>query len=157
LRAHKPARKGLRANEKNIQVGSINSPWCSHEVGERGLRNPSRTRLNHRQTLSRNPGSPKSHASSILRIRPLDTRQDEFSTDLLEDSDDAGARDVELTLQSLLRQLERHHNLTKHLDVSPIEVREVVDVRCDEVALRGVALIAQGLDILHEELEQGEE
>ena len=37
------------------------------------------------------------HASSLLRIRPLETRQDEISTDLLEDSDDAGTRDVQLT------------------------------------------------------------
>jgi len=56
-----------------------------------------------------------------------------------------------------LRQLEHHHNLTKDLDVSPIEVREVVDFRCDEVVVRGVTLIAQGLDVQHEGLEQGEE
>ena len=37
--------------------------------------------------------------------------------------------DVELTLQSLLRQLERHHNLTHDLDVSPIEVREMKNCR----------------------------
>ena len=84
-------------------------------------------------------------------------RQDEISTDLLEDSDYVGARDVELTFQSLLRQLERHHNLTKDFDVSLIEVREVVDFRWDEVAFRGVVLIAQGLDVQHEGLEQGEE
>jgi len=29
------------------------------------------------------------HSSSLLRIRPLETRQDEISTDLLEDSDNA--------------------------------------------------------------------
>jgi len=60
LRAHAPAREGVRANEKSIHVGSIDSPWCSHEVGEKGLRNPPRTRLNHDQTLSRNPRSQKS-------------------------------------------------------------------------------------------------
>jgi len=56
-----------------------------------------------------------------------------------------------------MRQLERHHNLTKDLDISPIQVREVVGFRCDEVTVRGVALIAQGLDVQHEGLEQGEE
>jgi len=60
LHAHEPAREGVRANEKSIHVGSIDSLWCSHEVGEKGLRNPPRTHLNHRQTLSRNPRSPKS-------------------------------------------------------------------------------------------------
>jgi len=77
--------------------------------------------------------------------------------DLLEDSDNAGVHDVELTLQSLLHQLERHHNITKDLDVRPIEVREVVDFRCDEVAVRGVALIVQGLDVQHEGIKQGQE
>jgi len=143
LRAHKPARKGLCANEKNIQVGSIDSSWCSHEVGEKGLRNPPRTRLNHCQTLSRNPRPLKSTREFPSLNPPTQTRQDEITTDLIEDSDNAGARDVELTLQSLLRQLECHHNLTKDLDVSPIEVREIADFRCDEVAVRGVALIAQ--------------
>jgi len=76
----------VRANEKSIYVGSIDSPWCSHEVGEKCLRNLPRTRLNHHQTLSRNP---RSHSNSLLRIRSLETRQDEISTDLLEDSDDA--------------------------------------------------------------------
>jgi len=88
LCAHEPARKGVSANEKSIHVGSIDSPWCSHEVGEKGLRNPPRTRMNHCQTLSRNPRSPKSTLESPYRIRPLGTRQDEISTDLLEDSDD---------------------------------------------------------------------
>jgi len=52
LRAHESAREGVRANEKNTHVGSIDSPWCRYEVGEKGLRNPPRTRLNHPQTLS---------------------------------------------------------------------------------------------------------
>jgi len=157
LRAHKPARKGLRANQKNIQVGSIDSPWCSHEVGEKAFRNPPRTRLNHHQTLSRNPRSLKSTCEFPSPNPPTQTRQYEISTDLIEDSDDSRARDVELTLQSLLRQLERYHNLTKDLDVSPIEVREVVDFKCDKVFVRGVSLIAQGLDVQHEGLEQGGE
>ena len=157
MRAHKPARKGLPANRKKIEVGSIDSPWCSHEVGEKGLRNPHCTRLNHRQTLSRNPRSLKSTSEFPSPNPPTQTRKDEINTDLIEDGDDAGARDVELTLQSLLRQLECHHNLTKDLDVSPIEVREVVDFKCDKVFVRGVSLIAQGLDVQHEGLEQGGE
>jgi len=60
LSTHESAREGMRANEKSTHVGSIDSPCCSHEVGEKGLRNPPRTRLNHPQTLSQNPRSPKS-------------------------------------------------------------------------------------------------
>jgi len=46
------------------------------------------------------------HSSSLLRIRPLDAQRNEISADLSEDSDDAGAGDVEFTLKTLLRQLE---------------------------------------------------
>ena len=47
--------KECEPTKKSIHVGSIDSTWCRHEVGEKGLRNPPCTRLNHRQTLSRNP------------------------------------------------------------------------------------------------------
>jgi len=59
--AHKSQReKECVPTKKSIHVGSIDSPWCIHEVGEKGLRNPPRTRLNHQQALSRYPRSPKS-------------------------------------------------------------------------------------------------
>jgi len=91
LRAHESAREGVRTNEKSTYFGSIDSPWYSHEVVEKGLRNPPRTRLNHPQkNLSQNPRSPKSRLEfTSPNPPPLETRQDEISTDLLEDSDDA--------------------------------------------------------------------
>ena len=69
LRAHESAREGVRANVKSTRVDSIDSPWCSHEVGEKGLRNPPRTCLNHRQTLSRYRRLPKS-TLEFLSLNP---------------------------------------------------------------------------------------
>ena len=69
LRAHESAREGVRANVKSTRVDSIDSPWCSHEVGEKGLRNPPRTCLNHPQTLSRYRRLPKS-TLEFLSLNP---------------------------------------------------------------------------------------
>ena len=88
LRPHESARQGVRANKKSTHVGSIDLPWCRHEVGEKGLCNPPRTRLKHPQTLSRIPRSLKS-TLEFPSPHPLETRQDEIRTDLFEVSDDA--------------------------------------------------------------------
>jgi len=112
--AHEPAGEGLHAHEQCIHVGSIGAPWCSHEVGERGFRNPPRTRLHHHQTLSRSPQSLKQTLEFPFPNPP--TRgacQDQISKDLLEDSDNAGAGGVEITLKSLFRQLGHQNNLTQ--------------------------------------------